>query len=521
MSTTTSNIQPSLYERVFLRPLGLNSDNSLVLWLLLLAGVIITGSLWYFEGDIVVTLSILYVVTIAVLSFLHPGHSLSMLIFLVLIFDQYGIPEFDPLTYQIDFFRNLKEISYIPFFDGGMTNVIEIHLLFIVLSLFISVGIKKDFQFRGIPVWGACAVFFACFLFSFLYGLKDGGDLLIATWEVRALFYLVLMFLITPQLIRTKSQLRGLIWIFIIAITFKAFQAILRFIELGFTTGGLATLSNHEDPVFMVTLFILMVAFIIFKSNNKQLFWLLVLVLPLLLGFYFGMRRAAYASMMVSFCVFMVLLHKENRRKFLKVAIPALIFILIYGAAFWNHNGRLGRPVQMVKTGLERPTIEENYEDYHSNLYRENEAYNLAKTIENHPLIGIGFGNAYDQPVELFAIRFPLMDYIPHNEILWVMVKMGVVGFFAFWFFFNCFVARGVSVYYKLTDPYLKAVAVFIIVAVINQMVVSYFDLQLTYYRNMIYLGCLMGLLKTVEEINKEENSDSKQNKIKAEKQGS
>lgn len=520
MSTTTSNIQPSLYERVFLRPLGLNSDNSLVLWLLLLASGIILGSLWYFEGDIVITLSILYVVTIAVLSFLHPGHSLSMLIFLVLIFDQYGIPEFDPFTYQIDFFRNLKEISYIPFFDGGMTNVIEIHLLFIILSLFISVGIKKDVQFRGIPVWGACLAFFLCFLFSFLYGLKDGGDLLVATWEVRALFYLILMFLITPQLIRTESQLRGLIWIFIIGIAFKAFQAIFRFIELGFTTGGLATLTNHEDPVFMVTLFVLMVGFIIFKSKNRQLFWLLVLLFPMLLGFYFGMRRAAYASMIVSFGVFMFVLHRENRRKFLKVAIPAFIFLLIYGAAFWNNNGRLGRPVQMIKSGLERPTMEENYEDYHSNLYRENENYNLAKTIENHPVIGTGFGIAYDQPVPLFAIRYPLRDYIPHNEILWVMVKMGSVGFFAFWFFFNSFAARGIRVFYKLTDPYLKAVAVFIIVAVINQMVVSYYDLQLTYYRNMIYLGCIMGLLKTVEELHAEQ-SDSKEKGIKSKKTSS
>lgn len=40
-----------------------------------------------------------------------------------------------------------------------------------------------------------------------------------------------------------------------------------------------------------------------------------------------------------------------------------------------------------------------------------------------------------------------------------------------------------------------------VVVAVINQMVVSYFDLQLTYYRNMIYLGTLMGLMPTLERI--------------------
>ncbi|MEX0721758.1 MAG: O-antigen ligase family protein [Balneolaceae bacterium] len=512
MSTTSSNIHPTLYERIFLRPLGLDTDNSLVLWLLLLAGTIMVGSLWYFEGDFIVTLSILFVVSIAVLSFLKPSYSLSFLVLLVLLFDQYGIPDHEPFTYTIDYFRNLKEVSYIPFFDGGTTNIIEIHLLLIILSLVFVLGVSKKFKYQGVPVWGACLFFLGCFMFSFMYGLKNGGDFLVAMWEVRALFYLLLLYFITPQLIRTRQQMKGLIWVFIIGITFKAFQAIYRFIDLGFTTGGLATLSNHEDPVFMVTLFILLTGFMVFKSRNRQLYMLIALLFPLLLGFYFGMRRAAYASMMVSFAVFVILLDRKNRHNFLKVAIPCFIGLLIYSAVFWNHQGRLGRPIQMVKTGFERPTIEENYEDYHSNLYREKENYNLAKTIENNPVIGTGFGVAYDQPVELFAIRYPLRDYIPHNEIIWVMVKMGTIGFFAFWFFFNSFVAKGIRIFSRLKDPYLKAVTLFIIIAVINQMVVSYFDLQLTYYRNMIYLGCLMGLLKTVETIHKDENSNSDKN---------
>jgi len=44
-----------------------------------------------------------------------------------------------------------------------------------------------------------------------------------------------------------------------------------------------------------------------------------------------------------------------------------------------------------------------------------------------------------------------------------------------------------------------------IALAVINQMVVSFFDLQLTYYRNMTYLGCLMGLLPVIQCIESEQ----------------
>lgn len=502
MSKTYSETPVGIYQRVFLRPLGLNKDNSIVLWLILLVAGILSLCLWRFEGDLFSALAVIYVVSIFMLSILKPDVSLMLLLFQVLLFDQFGIPEFEETwTWTIDYFRNLKEVSYIPYMENGVFNPIEIHLLFLFLALLIVAATQKEFRFKAIPVWKSCLFFFVMFLFSFFFGLQNGGDFMIALWEVRALFYLLILYVITPQLIQTKKQLTILLWIFIAGITFKAGQVLYRFIDLGFSSGGLATLSNHEDPVFMVTLFVLLLGFFVFKSNNAQYKVLLVLFLPMLLAYYLGLRRAAYASGMVSLAAFVVLIPALYRRNFMKYALPAFMALIVYVMVFWNADGRFGRPIQMVKTGFERPTIEENYSDYYSNLYREFEAYNLAYTVRENPIIGTGFGVAYLQPLPLFAIRFPLMDYIPHNEIIWVMVKMGAVGFFAFWLFFNAFVARGVKLLNALRNPYLKAITVFIIIAVINQMVVSYFDLQLTYYRNMIYLGCVMGLLKTVEDL--------------------
>ncbi len=505
---SNNNISANMYQRLFLRPLGLNSGNSLVLWLLLISAGITVGGLWYFDGNVTVVVALLYIVGMLVLTILKPLYSLYTLVFLVLIFDQFGIPEFQPLTYQIDFFRNLKEISFIPEFPGGVLNPLEIHFLFLIPAVVLVKSLEKDFYYKAIPVWGGFILFFCCLLFSFFYGMSTGGDFLVALWEIRALFYLSIMYLLVPQLVRNKQHIQTLIWIFIIGISFKAFQGIGRFIELGFTTGGLATLTNHEDPVFTVTLLILLAGLLVYKVEHKQRFWLLLLLLPLALGFYVGMRRAAYASFMVSLATFIVLLPGDKQRSIMKYAIPGIIAAMLYGAAFWNSSGRLARPVQMIKSGLVEPIPEENYEDYLSNLYRDFENYDLARTVVNQPVIGKGFGQKYDQPIELVHIRFPLREYIPHNEIYWVLVKMGSIGFLAFWFFFNSFVARGVNVFSRLNDPYLKAVAMFIIIAVINQMVVAFFDLQLTYYRNMIYLGCILGMLPAVEEIGTREETN-------------
>src|SRR5690625_6647883 len=110
-----------------------------------------------------------------------------------------------------------------------------------------------------------------------VYRLRGGGVLRVAIWEVRALFYLCLMYIVVPQIIRTKKQIRILFWVFISGAAIKAFQGIARFVVLGFTTGGHDVLTNHEDQDFMVTLFIILAAFIVYRTGDRQAVWLVVL----------------------------------------------------------------------------------------------------------------------------------------------------------------------------------------------------------------------------------------------------
>jgi hypothetical protein len=500
---------PSIFQRIILRPLGLSSENSFVFWLLLLICLLFGGTLWVSGGNVFAAAGIIVVAGIFALSVFKPVYCFYLFMLLVLVFDQYGVPGFSPLTHHVQFFQNLKQISYIPSFSWADCDPEEIFMLFLVIGLAVQRAVRKDFRLRAVPIWGATLFFFCALVFTFLYGMHRGGDFLVSLWQMRALFYLLIMFLLTPQLIRSRDELKGLIWIFIIGISVKAFQGIYRFISLGFTTGGIRTLTNHEDPVFMTTLFILLLGFLIYGAMNKQRRALIILALPLLLGFYVGQRRAAYAGLMVSVCVFIVLLSAEKRRIFLKYAIPCFIVIALYAAVFWNSQGTLGRPARIIKSGFVTQKGNETLKDYQSNLYRKDENYDLAQTVKKNPAIGIGFGKAFYEPIFLPRIAFPLQDYISHNEILWIMVTMGGIGFFAFWLFFHCFATRGTRLLRRLNDPYLKAITAVIILAVINQMVVSYYDLQLTFYRSMIYLGCLAGLLKTIEMLHEDTVSSS------------
>jgi hypothetical protein len=62
-------------------------------------------------------------------------------------------------------------------------------------------------------------------------------------------------------------------------------------------------------------------------------------------------------------------------------------------------------------------------------------------------------------------------------------------------YFFSRLVAESVWTYRHVSDPLLRTLAAIVPVAIINQLIASYYELQLTYSRNMIFLGTLIGLL--------------------------
>jgi hypothetical protein len=62
-------------------------------------------------------------------------------------------------------------------------------------------------------------------------------------------------------------------------------------------------------------------------------------------------------------------------------------------------------------------------------------------------------------------------------------------------------VIQGSLVMRRLKDPFFQALAGMIIALVVMQVVIAYADLQLTFYRNMIYLGVMLGILMRLDRI--------------------
>lgn len=462
----------------------------------LLPFIIISG-----DGSVVYAISlVLIIATIFITCYrLHWG----FYIFVALVFaaDGYDIAGLRPWTYTIFYLMTFNVI-----FRGlgvGVLTPMECHLIFLLVVWLFVMVVKKDFKLNPVPLWGPALLCFSWLIGSVIYGRMRGGDPLMALWEVRALSYLAILFFFVPQVVQNKRQIVVIFWIFIWTFSFKAYQAVDRFVRLGFDFGGKRTLANHEDPLFFVTLFIFLIGLVAYGGNHKQRKVIIYLFLLLLLGFYVANRRATYVAFAIGVIMFIILLTKEQRHKITKYLVAFGIVFVIYLAVYWNSYGRIAMIASAVKSSYLSAigdTKSMNYNDYTSGLARDQENYNLAVTFRHAPLLGIGFGNQHEWIIRNYG-EYALKGYITHNEILWLITKSGAIGFFLFFFFINCIILRGALIFSKLKDPYLKVVCAVCITAVFGQIVVSYVDMQLTFFRNMVHLGLLVGIIPTLEAI--------------------
>jgi hypothetical protein len=480
--------------------LGTTSDGGQgrkILWVVGAVSVAIAALFVFGRGSLILPGALLAFALVVGLTLYRIDWGFYFFVFASLVFDQYPVPGFDSLTTRVWYHGTINANPYLRVGGIGILTLAEVHILFLIGVWVLRMAIFRGYEWVSVSLKPAVLAFAGSLVFGVLYGVASGADIKAAIWEVRALFSLLILIFVVPQIIRTKSQLQSFIWVCIAAIVLKALQAGWRLAMNGFSFSNYPeffdTFSGHEDPVFMNTLIILLCGFIAYGVRSDQRKVLTWSLFPIMIGFYAANRRAAYVALVVSLFSFFVLLPQETRRRMLgKIVIFSALFS-IYLVVFWNSPSGLGKVAWQVKSTVLSDPDATGYRNYSSDLYRRHENYNLAITFRKAPLQGIGFGKAFDRPINLW-ISFGLSDILPHNQIIWVAIKTGALGFFCFSFLIATYVLYMTRLFSALGDPYLKAICAMALIAVINQWVVSFVDMQLAWPRNMIYLGFLMSL---------------------------
>lgn len=388
--------------------------------------------------------------------------------------------------------------------EGAVATPLELLLLVTLISWLFQGVIKGDLGLKGAEFRGAFVVLTFALVFGLARGFAQGGDMFIALFESRYLFYVPICYFIAAGNIRTVRHVRAVMAVLVCATGLFAIEGAYRKVAL-IDTGILGVIPEfayeHSDAIFLAAGIVFSFAILAFRAPARYRV-LAIMTLPIMLFTLLASeRRAGFIAMIIGFLVFALILLFKERRAFAIYVVPVLLGAALYFPLFWNATGMLGQPARAVRS-LSQPDAR----DAASNLARVLETINVGANIEASPLFGLGFGREYAFIVSVPDLSWwPLWHFVAHNNVLWLWLKLGILGFIAFFVVMGVAVARGVQLARTLTVPELRTFAAIATVGIVAVLVFSYVDIALVTGRVTVFLGVLLGTLAVLERVQRDE----------------
>jgi hypothetical protein len=429
---------------------------------------------------------------VALVVLARPLVGVYLLLGTAILFEQWPIFGLQPLTAQTHFFENLSGFTDLPI----RLSACDLLALLTLASWALRRAVGANAPVRAGPfAWGVAA-YAVAFVLGTVIGFERGGkwDPIATLAEARGPFYLCLLYFLSANLVRTRTQFFGLLFEFVILVGVKGFQALGNYAQMLSGPDRLEAVTGHEDVVFFdaaITFFLVMVLL----GVRGRLFYVLLALQPVIFAAELvTTRRVAFAALAAALLVVALTSMVERMRATMLVLGFGLVAFSIYTALFWDQTGVLAEPARVMREVVDPYSISER--DRSSNVWRDIENANIAFTVRELPLTGVGLGQEYlfqREPPRISA-TFTYWRLTAHNAVLWTWLKAGPFGAFAFWFLVTQVVVFGPQLYRRLDHPMLKAAAAFPVLLTVAQVVYSSFDLGLTYNRTMIALGMALGL---------------------------
>lgn len=292
------------------------------------------------------------------------------------------------------------------------------------------------------PLLTPLLAFLALAFVGLVLGVARGGDISIAIVEFRPVIYLPLLYFLIVSVCRTRRDYAGMFLAAIIGIEISVILSIDYFTDLSEEVRSeLASLNEHGAAISMNLMILMFITSLVYRRVATSVsVGLFLLTIPAAFVYIVAQRRAAIVSLGAALILLAVTLAWRQRRTFWKVVPIASLVIVGYVGAFWNSDSAAAFPAQAVK-GVIAPD-DASAADQSSDLYREIEKFDLSFTIRSSPVTGLGFGHPFLRPIPLPALdTFALNEYLPHNSLLYIWIKMGFFGFAALF----VVLARGIA----------------------------------------------------------------------------
>jgi hypothetical protein len=404
----------------------------------------------------------------------------------------------DAITSKLPLFRSLQDTIGL---SGASFTPYEL-LLVLALLVWLAKGVAdRRIRMRASPLGVTVMVLLGISIAMELFGLGRGGVFNISLWELRPFLYIAITYLLASQLISKRAAIEAILWGIVIGTGLKGLEGTERVFTVVIPAATRPdSILEHDESVFF-SVFIVLTFLLWIYGKRGWLRRIATLLLPFVLVADFGNnRRAAWVmlpAMLIAVTVIAYVRTPERRRTIAWVAGVLLSISAAYVAVYHNSTSLEGEPAHAVWS-----QFQPDPRDYNSNLYRQLENANLALDIKGTVFTGSGFGVPIAHPIPIFDASNldPLINFIPHNTVLYVWLRLGTLGAIAFW----CMVGAAIVAACRLArhpDRDFGVLGSLAAAAVIAWLVEGWLDQGITSFRIATLVGCLLGAVIAAQRI--------------------
>jgi hypothetical protein len=395
----------------------------------------------------------------------------------------------DAITARIPLFRSFAETSGL---SGVILTPIEI-VIALALLIWLAKGVsERRVRFHASPLGIMIMVVFGVAIAVELFGLARGGIFHISLWELRPFVYLATAYVLASQLVSRRAALEAILWGMIIGTGLKGIEGTERVITWASIVPKPEAILEHDESFFFSCYILLTVSLWLFGKRG----WLrrvAMLLLPFVVTADLGNnRRAAWVILPAGLLALAVVYYVRAPAHRLMTAWIVGVLIVLgagYVTAFRNQTSLLGQPAHAIWS-----QFQPDPRDAASNQYRQLENLNLAIDIRAAAFTGTGFGVPIAHPIPIFDASGidPLINFIPHNNVLYIWLRLGTLGCVAFW----CLVGAAIVSACRLArhpDRDLALFGALGMFAVMGWLVEGYFDMGIVSFRIILLIGTVLG----------------------------
>lgn len=319
-------------------------------------------------------------------------------------------------------------------------------------------------------------IYLAGVLYSELFGLARG--LPIAPWKLRNLLHapaLAVLFLLAFRDARDHLLLGRLI---VVSACARAILAIIvQRLAIADTGGRFAFATSHGDSLLFAVAIFLLVIDLFFRPDRSRLVRAALLVPLLITGGIENQRRIFWVMLWMTLgAAYLISPWKHWKVAVTRVLLVTLPAIALYLGVGWNSGAAIFGPVQTLRSVVDTSTNRSSY-------WREVENWNIAMSMRELPVTGLGLGGAYTEVMANDSMEESYKEYRewPHNSYLGLLLLLGLGGFTAVFALPAMVVFLSVRSFKAADTPELRLVALGCLGSVIACLVLAWGDLGMRF----------------------------------------